>query len=295
MKVFLTGVKKLGLLFILAGALLVLPVRDLDPSPAQANAAALPGAAVDNTPLYLPLIIHQPAPQPLINVPYLGSGPTANAFEPAIFWFGQVTSSLNSADVRLWYYDESLKIVVHIIDRRLWSDKTPSAASLEAWDAVTLLLDQAGSADKAPAASAYRLVAQLGSSTAHQAAYRGSGAGWTAIPLPYEAQATWRGGGPNSGDDAKGWQLTYVIPFSSLGLSQRPAAGTSGAWPCRCTTVMRLTAIRPSPTRCGRQAARQCAGDLGRDEFWRARLRPAGGRSAGYNDHSAGREWRERR
>ena len=188
------------------------------------------GAAVDDTPaqttVYLPLVNHQPAPRPVINIPYLGSAPPVDAFEPAIFWFGQVTASLNSADVRLWYYDDTFKIVLHIIDRRLWSDETPSPATLEAWDAVTLLIDQNSSPGQSPSAGAYRFVAQLGSSTAHRAAYTGDGAGWVEIPIPYEAQATWRGGGPNSGSNAKGWQLTWEIPFSSLGLSERPAAGT---------------------------------------------------------------------
>ena len=110
------------------------------------------------------------------------------------------------------------------------------AASLEAWDAVTLLIDRAGSASSAPSADAYRFVAQLGSSPAHQAAYRGDGTGWTAIAIPYEAEATWRGGGPNSGDEAKGWQLIWEIPFSNLGLPGRPAVGTDE---CRLSSIAR--------------------------------------------------------
>ena len=42
-----------------------------------------------------------------INIPYLGADrpedPPDDFFEPAIFWFGQVTPTINNADVRLWY------------------------------------------------------------------------------------------------------------------------------------------------------------------------------------------------
>jgi hypothetical protein len=229
LKPFETASKKQQPAHILLGALFILLTLA---SGGSAGAISLARTAVDDTPaqttVYLPLVNHQPAPRPLINIPYLGSAPPADPFEPAIFWFGQVTASSNSADVRLWYYDETFKIVLHIIDRRLWGDPTPTPATLEAWDAVTLLIDQDSSPGPSPTPGAYRFVAQLhqgGSSTDHQAAYSGSGAGWTAIPIPFEAEATWRGGGPNSGDDAKGWQLTWEIPFSSLGLSERPADG----------------------------------------------------------------------
>ncbi|MFN2142465.1 MAG: DNRLRE domain-containing protein [Candidatus Promineifilaceae bacterium] len=229
----LTSRKKIWLPFILAAALTALLTLTWDAPQVWAGADQDPAAAVKSTPaaasLYLPLILTQPPiPQPVINVPYLGAEPAdPDAFEPAIFWLGQVTSSLNSADVRLWHYDQKLKIVLHIIDRQLWYDETPSPASLEDWDAVTLLLDLQGGAEDSPGASTYRFISQLGNSPADRAAYQGNGAGWSAIPIPFTAETTWRGStGPNSGADAKGWQLTWEIPFSELGLPARPSAGT---------------------------------------------------------------------
>lgn len=166
--------------------------------------------------------------QPLrrVNVPNLSSGP----FEPAIFWFGQVTSTINNADVRMWYYDPYIELTLHIIDRRIWHDTSPSAASLEEWDAVTLFLDLDGNQGSSPDNSSYRLVMQFGVSetdNSYQASYRGNGSTWVANPVSFTADSIYRGdGGPNTNADNKGWQLTVIIPFTSLGLSGPPPTGT---------------------------------------------------------------------
>jgi len=164
-----------------------------------------------------------------VNIPYLGARPPVEFFEPAVFWFGQVTPTINNADVRLWYYDNYIKIVVHIIDRRLWYDRNPSPATMEEWDTVTLLLNQDGNHGSFPAPSAYRFVAQLkwGEDEDYKIAYRGNGSAWAETPIPFTAESEWRGGGPNDNDrDDKGWQATFVIPFASLGLPNKPAKGT---------------------------------------------------------------------
>ena len=44
--------------------------------------------------------------------------------------------------------------------------------------------------------------------------------------MPFTAESSWRGVGYNDDSDAKGWQLTYIVPFSNLGLSARPPEGT---------------------------------------------------------------------
>jgi hypothetical protein len=62
------------------------------------------------------------ASNPRVNVPHLMSG---GSFTSAVFWFGKVTPISNYADVRLWYYNEQLAIVVNIIDRLVWHDTTP--------------------------------------------------------------------------------------------------------------------------------------------------------------------------
>lgn len=167
-----------------------------------------------------------------VNIPYLGpdrpENPPPKFFEPAIFWFGQVTSSINNADVRLWYYDEYMKVTMHIIDRRLWYDKSRTT-TLEDWDAVSLFLNEDGTAENSPSSNAYRLVAGLKwlePDEKYQKAYRGNGSAWVDTPVPFTAESVWRGGGLNNENDSAGWQVTYVIPFSSLGLTERPAEGT---------------------------------------------------------------------
>jgi hypothetical protein len=164
-----------------------------------------------------------------VNMPYLGSGPPVEYFEPAVFWFGDVTPTINNADVRMWYYDTYLKLTVHIIDRRVWQDPTPSVATLEEWDAVTLLLDMDGNQGDAPGNNSFRLVTQLGASetdTGRQTAYRGNGSAWVPASVPFTAEGIFRGNWYNDDIDDKGWQLTVVIPFTSFGLSGPPPTGT---------------------------------------------------------------------
>jgi hypothetical protein len=165
-----------------------------------------------------------------VNMPYMGTGPAdVVRFEPAIFWFGKVTPTVNNVDVRLWYYDEYMKIVAHVVDRRLWYDTTPSTPDLESWDAVTLYLNRDEKAVTSPTAKSNRLVAQLRhwqNGANYQAAYVGDGTNWVQTPLAFTAQSSWRGlSGPNSGGDAKGWTVEFVIPFDSLGLPARPSEG----------------------------------------------------------------------
>ena len=166
--------------------------------------------------------------QPLsrVNVPNLSSGP----FEPAVFWFGQVTPTKNHADVRMWYYEPHIELTLHIIDRQIWHDTSPSTASLEEWDAVTLYMDLDGNQGNAPDNNSYRLVIQFGASEtdkSYQVSYLGNGSNWVAAPISFTADSIYRGeGGPNTDFDNKGWQLTVVIPFTSLGLSDPPPSGT---------------------------------------------------------------------
>jgi hypothetical protein len=166
-----------------------------------------------------------------VNIPYLGAAPPVDNFTPAIFWFGSVTPANNYADVRAWYYDDYLKITVHVIDRLLWYDTDPSMPELEQWDAVSLYLDVDEAAEIAPDATSYRFVIQLNqwqSGDGWQAAYRGDGAGWTSAPLTFTAERSWRGAGLNDTVDDKGWVATFVIPFSTVGLATPPRWHTRG-------------------------------------------------------------------
>lgn len=160
-----------------------------------------------------------------VNAPYLGLAPPTDSFTPAIFWLGKVTPASNYADVRIYYYSEVLKIVVHIIDRRLWYDTSVDPTQLPDWDSVSIYLDQNGNVGNNPRNNSYRLELELGNDL--QATYRGNGTDWVNVPVPVDAYTEWRGAdGPNSDADSEGWVAYYSIPFASLGLSEQPGDGT---------------------------------------------------------------------
>ena len=160
-----------------------------------------------------------------VNAPYLGTSPEAVAsFTPAIFWFGKVGPTDNYADVRVYYYDSYLKVVFHIIDRMLWEDNAQKASDLPNWDAISLYLNLDGNTGNSPSPNSYRLEVELNNL---QATYRGNGSDWVNASVPISTTTAWRGDyGPNSSTDAKGWIAYVQIPFSSLGLSSKPATGT---------------------------------------------------------------------
>ncbi len=159
-----------------------------------------------------------------VNVPYLGAAPGAGLFTPAIFWFGQVDRTSNYADTRIYYYDDYLKVVFHIMDRMLWRDTTPSASDLTNWDAISLYFNLDGNVGTVPGANAYQFEVMLDN---FQATLKGNGSGWSSASLPFTPTTVWRGSqGPNSNTDAEGWQAEIVIPFTSFGLSQKPPTGT---------------------------------------------------------------------
>jgi len=181
--------------------------------------------------LFLATAPHGPQTQeagtPRVNAPYFDGG--VRFSETAIFWFGRVTPTENSVDVRVGYNDDHLYLRVAVFDRRLWYDKTPSPDDLTAWDAVTLYLDADGNAGSAPDADAYRFDGQLvwwEPRHDYQVAYQGDGSGWVAASVPFTTTSGWRGNEPRDDIDDRGWALTYYVPFESLGLSGPPAHRT---------------------------------------------------------------------
>ena len=150
----------------------------------------------------------------------------------AIFWFGRVTPTENSVDVRVGYNDDHLYLNVAAFDRRLWYDKTPSPDDLTAWHAVTLYLDTDGNVGDLPDANAYRFDAQLEwwePREGYQVAYQGDESGWVAASVPSTTTSFWRGTAPNNEENDLGWALTYYIPFGSLGSSAHRRRASSGA------------------------------------------------------------------
>lgn len=160
-----------------------------------------------------------------VNVPYWGQGEDNDYPDYAITWFGRVDPTSNYADVRTAYTDDHIEVIVHIIDRRLWRDPTPTIPQLTNWDAVSLYLNLVGNVGQSPGADAYRFIVQLGAQTAgdsYQVVYRGNGSTWAQAAAPFTGWHGWRGSGFNNNSDDKGWVAFFVIPFSSLGLSGAP-------------------------------------------------------------------------
>jgi hypothetical protein len=86
-----------------------------------------------------------------------------------------------------------------------------------------------------PDSNAYRFIGQLDALNANQQdqrpdydfAYVGNGSGWVETGLAFEtAVGTQTKTGLNNQEDDAGWNITFRIPWSSLGLSGPPAVGT---------------------------------------------------------------------
>ena len=140
----------------------------------------------------------------------------------AVLWFGQVTPDGAYADVRVGYTATSLFVHLNIADRLLWYDSSPKVQDLLQWDAASLYVSQ-------PRGQAYRFDGQLSwweSRSGYQAAWRLSAQTWQPATIPFSTSTTWRGNAPNDDRDDDGWSILYTIPFSSLGLSTAPAAGS---------------------------------------------------------------------
>jgi hypothetical protein len=165
-----------------------------------------------------------------VNAPHFPDA--ARPAEAAVFWFGRVDPAHNYTDVRIAYTNTEVWVRLSTFDQWLWLDESASRTpgSLETWDAATVVLDTNGSAQGAPSSSSFRFVGELGSwrpRTDYQAAYIGAGSTWTHAPqLPFTTETIWRGDTPNNAGPDRGWVITFRIPFSSLGLSGPPAAGT---------------------------------------------------------------------
>jgi hypothetical protein len=150
--------------------------------------------------------------------------------EMALFWFGRISPSNNYADVRIGSNNTGLYMVISIFDRLLWYDSSPSASDLNRWDSITLYLSRDGSL-----ANAYRFTAQINDWEPNrlnwQLAERWASSSWTPVSLPFTTTTGLRWedyntGGLNNNQNNRGWVANYIIPFTSLGLSGKPAQGS---------------------------------------------------------------------
>lgn len=180
----------------------------------------------------IPAFLDAAGPARRINAPYFAD--TARYPEAAIAWFGAVDPLKNYTDVRVAYTPTELWIHLSVFDQWLWQDDAPSraAASLEQWDAATIILDSSASATQLTTSSR-RFVAELSwwrPRSDYQAAYIGSSAGWVlSADTLFTTETGWRGDAPNTSGDGgadRGWVVTFHLPFSSLGLGAPPPVGT---------------------------------------------------------------------
>lgn len=201
---------------------------------------------------YLPIVLK---PESLsasrrINIPY-----NNNTAQPlrSILWLGQVDPTNNYADARIIYDDDALHITLHIMDRRLWYDTTPSANSLDEWDAVSVYLDLNGNTGNTPDNQSYRFISQLRRNPPfdpYQAAFIGNGTGWQSAAADFTASGSYVGSVqngccPNQNVDLLGWVADFEIPFDSLGLGSRPSEGT--VWGLSIVVHDRDSASSPGP------------------------------------------------
>ena len=93
-----------------------------------------------------------------INAPYFPD--SVRASEAAVFWFGRVDAARNYTDVRIAYTSTEVWVRLQSFDQWLWLDDAASRtpASLETWDAATVMIDTNGGALDAPSSTSYRFV-----------------------------------------------------------------------------------------------------------------------------------------
>lgn len=178
-----------------------------------------------------PITNQTASPTRQINMPYL----EGREYLPAVIWFGQVDGMNNHVNGRIAYYQDSLHFTFHIFDQWLWYDTTPTASEFKNWDTVTLYLQADGNRGVSPTTNAYQFSSQLKDyhepTENFQTVNNWNGAAWVSNSASISTTTGWKGVALNNNDQGdRGWIATIDIPFSSLGLSTPPEAGTTWAF-----------------------------------------------------------------
>ena len=176
--------------------------------------------------VFIPLVMVPPKDIPTVNAPFFND--EVQYAKTAVFWFGDVTLTDNYADVRVGYSPDELYVHVSVFDRRLWYDTDHSQNELTQWDAVSLFLNIDGNRGAAPDTNAYQFVGQLNwweDDQDWKASYQGNGSDWEPNSIPFRIFSGWRGNAPNDNNNDRGWNMHFLIPFESFGLSDPPSEG----------------------------------------------------------------------
>ena len=174
-----------------------------------------------------------------VHLPYTTAvEPDIPAAERAVFWFGEVGPTTETySDVRMIYNEEKLHVTLHNIDQYMFYDPTPTTAELTQYDAATLYLNLTGTTGTAPTTNAYQFVAGLANLNVdrhllradYEQAFRGNGSNWVETALYFESDTgtqTTNGLNNVTNSDA-GWNVTFRIPYTTLGLAGKPAENTN--------------------------------------------------------------------
>ncbi len=164
-----------------------------------------------------------------VNVPYFSDNAATHFSEAAIFWFGRVTPSENYADIRFAYDNTKLWVYLSTFDQYLWYDPTPSVTDLTQYDSATLQINLKGNLGASLDSSSYRFDAAMSwwetDRSQYQVAYQWQNNQWIRVGLSLATVAGYDGFFNDNSKGTRGWAITFEVPFSSLGLSGRPADG----------------------------------------------------------------------
>ncbi|MCA9386188.1 S-layer homology domain-containing protein, partial [Candidatus Dojkabacteria bacterium] len=177
--------------------------------------------------LLTPLFIVQAATR-RVNAPNLGSGEVLLG-DTAIFWFGNLTADENYSDVRVGYNNEGIRVHISNFDRILQYQQSFSKDTYHSYDSVDLFLHTGSQSTTSVDGSSYYFGTQhhqFEEDSNYKVSFTGTGGSWQENSVDYTIDAGWRGQGPNDEQIDRGWNATYFIPFSSIGLSSPPAEGT---------------------------------------------------------------------
>jgi len=189
--------------------------------------------------IYIPITMNgQSLPDaPQIAIPYINVSADAmndHTGELSLFWFGQVRLAENYTDVRMGYNNDELFIRMHVFDRRCWFDETEPLDQPTKWDAGAIYLNLDGNTGTTPSTNSYQFLVQFDAFPTwnppwetNTIAYKGNGSIWQPVNIPFTMTSSYTGGIPNDDGDDRGWTVIIRIPFSSLGLSSKPAASTT--------------------------------------------------------------------
>ncbi len=182
-----------------------------------------------------------------VNMPYF-SGDAADHFtEAAIFWFGKVSPSENYADIRFAYDNNKLWVYISTFDQYMWYNTNPSSGALTAWDSATLQINLNGNSGSSLDTKSYKFDAAMSwgePRAGYQASYHWTGSQWAASSQGFTSFRGYDGFFNDNTRGTRGWALTFDVPFSGLGLSSKPADGTT--WGISMTMHDRDSAAGPA-------------------------------------------------